>query len=599
MAEESRYRLATIVCLLLLAGFIGNSISNYLVSRHNVRKTITESSLPLTSDNIYSVIQRDLLQPIFISSMMSNDAFLRDWVMKGEQDPFQIERYLSEIKREYNTIASFLVSEKTRNYYYSGGILKQVKPDEPRDEWYFRVRQMEEPFEINVDPDLANQDAMTIFINYRVFDFEGNYIGATGTGLTVNRVNQLIEEYEERFSRQIFFCNKKGDIILSPRKSDLKNQRNLRDIPGLQNHVNYLLSGEAHTLEYRKNGQNYFLNTRYIPELEWFLMVEQTEDILLAPLRNNLYLGIALAVGITAIVAFICIGAVQRYNKRLHTRNRELSAMNEEIKHQKKLLEKSANDLAKANQSLSALNQEKDDFLGIVAHDLRNPLSVILTFSDEILANLSPQEEAKYKELLTDINSAGNRMLELIGDILNVAIIENAHEDHLHLTPHNLNELVKKSCNQFRSQAEQKNIHLEMNLAPAADCLVETRSTWVEICLNNLISNALKYSPLASTITIDTKRDQDDVLIGIRDEGPGLSAEDKQMLFQKFARLSARPTGPESSTGLGLYIVKKMCGRLNAEIAIDSVSGSGAYFYIRHPIKHSWQSTDQGILRPR
>jgi hypothetical protein len=216
-----RYRLAWVVCLLLLAGFLANSISIYYVSRDNVRRTISDSSLPLTSDNIYSVIQRDLLRPIFISSMMANDAFLRDWTLAGEQDVGQMQRYLDEIRREYGTITSFFISESSRNYYYWGGVLKQVDPQEPRDVWYFRVRDMQEPFEINVDYDMANRDTMTIFVNYRVYDYNQNFIGAAGTGLTVNRVNQLIEEYEETLRAGDLFVDGEGRIVLSPEGSKL------------------------------------------------------------------------------------------------------------------------------------------------------------------------------------------------------------------------------------------------------------------------------------------------------------------------------------------------------------------------------------------
>lgn len=178
MFQESRYRLAWMVCLLLLIGFVANSISNYMVSRHNVRKTITESSLPLTSDNIYSVIQRDLLQPIFISSMMGNDAFLREWTIAGEKDIAPIQRYLNEIVREYNTVTSFFVSENTRNYYYAGGLLKQVSEDEPRDEWYFRVR--------DDGPGLTPADQEKLFKRFmRLTPRPTGDEGSTGLGLYI------------------------------------------------------------------------------------------------------------------------------------------------------------------------------------------------------------------------------------------------------------------------------------------------------------------------------------------------------------------------------------------------------------------------------
>ncbi len=561
MGSESRYRLAWIVCLLLLVGFIGNSFSNYMVSRHNVRKTITESSLPLTSDNIYSVIQRDLLRPIFISSMMANDAFLREWILQGEKGVEPIQRYLSEILNEYKTVTSFLVSDITRNYYYAGGILKQVREDEPRDEWYFRVREMTEPFEINVDPDLANQDAMTIFINYRVFDFDGNYIGATGTGLTIHRVNELIEEYEERFGRQIFFAARNGKIIISPTKSKLQSYSNIREVEGLNEHADVLLQGKIDTLTYQKDGDTYFLNSRFVPELDWFLMVEQTEDFLLAPLRENFYINLAMALVITGIVGFVCISAIQR--------------------HQNKLQE-AAKDLAKANADLSELNREKDDFLSLVAHDLRNPLNGILGFSEELKLNLK-DADPKAKEYLGYIRSAGHQMLDLIGDILNLSFIEGFH-GKLELKPCNWNQLAMAACDRFHSQAHRKNIRLDLKLDEKADIDTLTRQEWMDICLNNLVSNAIKYSPQNSTVHIETRHCGNQIEFSVRDEGPGLSPEEIRKLFGKFVRLSPKPTGEEGSTGLGLYIVRKMCQRLGAEVKVQSQPGKGSLFTIQHPL---------------
>lgn len=123
--------------MILLAGFVLSSLGSFWVSRENVRKTITDSALPLTSDNIYSEIQRDLLKPVFISSVMATDTFVRDWILSGEQDSSRIINYLSEIKSEYQTITAFLVSDLSRNYYHATQVLKQVDESEKRDEWNF------------------------------------------------------------------------------------------------------------------------------------------------------------------------------------------------------------------------------------------------------------------------------------------------------------------------------------------------------------------------------------------------------------------------------------------------------------------------------
>ena len=146
---------------------------------------------------------------------MASDTFMRDWVIGGEVGEQKITKYLKEIKTNYKTVTSFFVSEKTKTYYHADGILKKVSPEEQRDIWYFRVRGMKNDYEINVDPDLANKDAMTIFINYRVFDYDRNYIGATGVGLTVRAVKDLIEVYQKKYNRTIYFIDSKGEIKLA------------------------------------------------------------------------------------------------------------------------------------------------------------------------------------------------------------------------------------------------------------------------------------------------------------------------------------------------------------------------------------------------
>ena len=197
--------LLLIISILLGVGFLITSLASYYVSRTSLRSEIVENQLPLTSDNIYSEIQRDLLQPILISSLIANNTFLKDWVLAGENHPEQIIKYLREIKDKYQIFTSFFVSEKTKIYYHFDGILKTVREDEERDKWYFRVVKMKHDYEINIDIDMANADKLTIFINYKVFDYQGRYIGAAGVGLNVFAAKKMIEIYQIRWTVEVFF----------------------------------------------------------------------------------------------------------------------------------------------------------------------------------------------------------------------------------------------------------------------------------------------------------------------------------------------------------------------------------------------------------
>lgn len=296
----ARRRLLVLVGALLVMGFLATSLASYYVSRASVRGNIIESGLPLTSDNVYSEIQKDLLQPIFIASMMAHDTFLRDWAIDGEGDMSRIARYLGEIKDKYSTIASFFVSDATRNYYYPDGILKKVDPTSWRDVWYFRVREMAAPYEINVDPDLANGDALTIFINYRVLDYDGAYIGVTGVGLTVSALRERMDSYRRRFDRNVYFVDPAGKIVLEPGGAAVRDS--ITREPGLAAVARTILQGKGGSFEYERNGQNVLLNTRFIPELGWHLFVEQEEGTALAGLRHTLIANLLICLIITVIV---------------------------------------------------------------------------------------------------------------------------------------------------------------------------------------------------------------------------------------------------------------------------------------------------------
>lgn len=573
---SKRFGWAWFVSLLLLSGFLIISISSYLVTRGNIRETISESTLPLTSDNVYSEIQRDLLSPVFIASLMAHDTFLRDWAMSGEADDDAITRYLHEIKIKYATVTSFFVSEQTKKYYHAYGLLKSIREDEPRDEWYFRVRDMEAPYEINVDADLANADEMTIFINYRTFDYQGNFIGATGVGLTVNSVNNLISRYEAKYERQIYFVDATGKIVLRPMNSPMLAYQHLNQIEGLDAHVSELLSGERSQLSYQREGQTRLLHCRYVPELHWYLIVEQSETSVLAPVKEQLLINIALALVVTFIVAYICIAAIKRQQNRLEQRNEALSQTNAMNETQKFELLATAEELATVNRRLENLNKEKDDFIGVLAHDLRNPLNSVIGLCELAEVDFS---DLSLDEFVADIKKSGVRMLDLTERLLDVSRMESFHgpvktEDLI------LNETIEVVTRQFSSQAAQKNITLNIDLSASEGLHLQSHRDWLDVCLSNLISNAVKYTPSFGKVGITTRCVNSRIEIEISDTGCGISEEDQKQLFGKFVRLSSKPTGNEPSLGLGLYIVKQMSDRLAMKIKVNSVLGKGTSFIL-------------------
>lgn len=311
-----RRSLLIVLALLLFAGFSGVTLLGYFASYRQIHAAIVETELPLTSSNVYSEIQKDLVRPILISSAMAQDTFLRDWVLRGEGDVNEIARYLMEIRRHYGAFSSFFVSEKTGNYYTGKGVLKRVQADEPRDAWYYRVREMKDAYEINVNVNMANADALTIFINYRVFDYDGRYIGAAGVGLTADAVSHLIEDYQQRFQRTIYFADAHGRVIQLRGGRDGLGQ-DLRAAAGLGPLVDGILAARSGARQFEAGGDSHVLHFNYLPELKWYLFVEQNESTSLAKLRHTMWINLAISLAVTLVVLWCASLALGHYQSRI------------------------------------------------------------------------------------------------------------------------------------------------------------------------------------------------------------------------------------------------------------------------------------------
>jgi PAS domain S-box-containing protein len=236
--------------------------------------------------------------------------------------------------------------------------------------------------------------------------------------------------------------------------------------------------------------------------------------------------------------------------------------------------------LAEKNAALTQLNQEKNEFLGIAAHDLKNPLSGILNMAELLKAHIDAKDEDA-QEYIALIDSSAQKMFNLINNLLDVNLIESG-DITINLDTYNISPLLQKITQQFQFAARKKAIQLELAMPEQAVFALTHAQTLSQI-LDNLISNAIKYSPSHSVVALSVIVHEQHIEICVRDQGPGFTEQDKQNLFGKFARLSAKPTAGEHSTGLGLFIVKKLCDNLNTRVVCDSESGKGSCFRLLVP----------------
>lgn len=302
--------------ILMIVGFMATSLTSYFVARDSLSRNISEQMLPLTSDNIYSEIQRDLLRPILISSVMATDTFVRDWALSGEEDAQRIIAYLTEIQQQYDTITAFYVSEDTRQYYHPTGVIKTVTPEDPADAWYFRVSAMRQAYEVNVDTDTADRSRVSIFINYRVLDYNGRYIGTTGVGLSVAAVTGLIDIYQQRYNRSIYFVDRQGNVTLTGSNDERHNR--IQEQPGVSQVATQILSSPSASLNYTtSDGRSMFLNSRLVPEFDWYLIVEQDSSGGEQSINNTLAVNLLLSAAIMALVLAIAHFTLRSYQRRL------------------------------------------------------------------------------------------------------------------------------------------------------------------------------------------------------------------------------------------------------------------------------------------
>lgn len=312
------YRLPVWISVLLVAGFLATGLGSYLVSRDAVQRGIAEHALPLTGDAVYAEIQADILRPTIIASMMANDSFVRDWLLDGEKDDAQLVHYLDDIKRKYGAMTSFLVSERSRKYYYADGTLKLIDENDPRDRWFFRAKGMQRSFVAEIDADAADRGALTVFINYRILDKDGAFLGVTGVGVRVDALAARLDGYQARFGRRVFFVDTKGNVVLAGAAAP-QLRGAIGALPGLRDIAGPLLhaTDKPVRLEYRLDGAPMFVNARFVPELGWYLVVEQNAAAEVRPMQHVFAINLAISAGVTLLILALTLFTVNRYRRRL------------------------------------------------------------------------------------------------------------------------------------------------------------------------------------------------------------------------------------------------------------------------------------------
>jgi two-component system, sensor histidine kinase and response regulator len=255
-------------------------------------------------------------------------------------------------------------------------------------------------------------------------------------------------------------------------------------------------------------------------------------------------------------------------------------------------------ELVELNERLLELNQLKNRFLGFAAHDLRNPLISIRGLSDILLSEATGKLTEEQKEFLATINTAGTEMLALVNDLLDISVIESGKIE-LHIAFASLEQVIKQRVRMNRILAEEKQISFHQEYGELARVPMDVNR--IGQVIDNLLGNALKFSPVGSNIFISTAAEGGMARVSVRDEGPGIAEEDQQRVFGEFQRIRVSPAAGEKGTGLGLAIAKRIVEAHRGTLQVESQNGAGSTFSFAIPMEdyHGANEPAQGADRGR
>lgn len=288
--------------------------------------------------------------------------------------------------------------------------------------------------------------------------------------------------------------------------------------------------------------------------------------------RNNFFL-------LLAVIFFVVLSLLLFYSRKQVGKSRlEQRRINKDLETKKKELEEN-------HAKLLQIMAEKDEILGVLAHDIRAPFSKIISLIE--VFKLEERNEENMNLYLGMMETISVDALKLIQDMVDLSRIHqgNLFSQSLSIVEFDIKSLIEKQLSFYSAQIAKKDLKVDFRMESMF--LIKSRKDYLERIMDNLLSNAIKYSPIGGLISISVKESDNRLKIGIKDNGQGFSMEDMDKLFSKFQRLSAQPTGDESSTGLGLYIAKKLTEAMQGEINLISKEGEGAHFEICIPMEIS------------
>ena len=262
--------------------------------------------------------------------------------------------------------------------------------------------------------------------------------------------------------------------------------------------------------------------------------------------------------------------------------NEELIGKINELEEHVTALKKQKNLLLDNKRKLENLQKEKDDLFATVVHDIKNPASAIQGFV-KLLESYDTTAQDQH-EIMEGLFNTSNRIIRLVEDVTKVLEADREMTEIV-FTEFQMNDIVDVVCSRYSGVIKSKDLSLKVNKAHDLPIGMMDDNK-IDHVIDNLINNAIKFSPPKTEIEIKTCKEGKYIVVEVKDNGYGLNQEDLARAFEKGGKLSNRPTAGESSTGLGLWIVKRIVEEHHGRVWVKSSKGFGSTFAFRIPIKH-------------
>ncbi len=326
MKKNILLRTNLLVCTIIVVGFLLTAVLSYRANYDSALETIEQVS-SLTSGSIYYQMYTTFSRPLTTSLTMANDSLLKGLLrQESAEDPPEdylelLRNYLDTYRQKYGYDSVFLVSCATRRYYNFNGLDRVLTPDNPENDWYFRLLADDTDYEVVVDNDeVAGADNdITVFVNCKIHGRDGRLLGVVGVGLRIDSLQQLLAGYQETFGVNTYLTDRSGTIAISPEHTGYDGVP-LLAVSGFDGAIlDQILDWQTEDTprSFWTPERKSFVVTRYLPDLEWHLVVEESTEELMHTLRTQVLATLSIILLIVAVILFIITHVIRSFNRQI------------------------------------------------------------------------------------------------------------------------------------------------------------------------------------------------------------------------------------------------------------------------------------------